>query len=316
MNGGHATDGNATDGNANDGRTNDGKSSQARRFGRRTLLASGLAGLSTVGLGLSGDTEPGSATSEPAHRLKNQSNVLVESVHSEARDREVELVTMCPEGMNLHDLPVCLMLHGRFGDARDSAGGLPTWLTTAVNRGQIPPYAFLAVDGGGNSYWHSSEDDDPMWMLMEEVPRWLGERGLGGPDGQPAAVSGISMGGFGALLYARRRQEHGSPLHAAAVVSPALLTSWQEMHKRKAFTNSREWAAIDPLRNIGALSEVPLGVWCGTEDRFIKGTRRFARLAKPEVVSTSPGGHNSRYYRKALPEVVRFVGRNLRSVAS
>ena len=295
---------------------NEGQSSKTRRFGRRTLLVSGLAGLSTMSLGLSSDTGSHTTDSEPVHRLANQSNVLVESVHSEARNREVELVTMCPKGMNPRDLPVCLMLHGRFGDARDSAGGLPAWLTAAVNKGQVPPYAFLAVDGGGNSYWHSSDDDDPMWMLMEEVPRWLGERGLGGSDGQPAAVSGISMGGFGALLYARRRKEHDSPLRAAAVVSPALLTSWREMYKRKAFTDGAEWAAIDPLRNVDTLADVPLGVWCGTGDRFIKGTRRFAHLAQPDVVSTSPGGHNSRYYRKALPEVVQFIGRNLRDVAS
>ncbi|WP_344677742.1 alpha/beta hydrolase [Saccharopolyspora taberi] len=275
---------------------------------RRTVLASGLAGAAALGLGLSGDTFTVAGEAKP---LAGEPNVSLERVHSQARNREVNLVLMYPEGVARSGLPVCLMLHGRFGDARRSAHGLPTWLSRAVAAGEVPPFAFLAVDGGGNSYWHRHPGDDPMWMLLDEVPRWLAERDLGGDDGQPFAVSGISMGGFGALLYARRRHEHDSPLRAAAVVSPALITSWQEMRKRKAFVDEAEWAGMDPLRHIPELGNVPLGVWCGTGDRFIKGTRRFISLTRPEVASTTPGGHNSRYYRKALPEVVRFVGGKL-----
>lgn len=286
-----------------------GKSSKPRMPNRRTVLTSGLVGAAGVGLGLSSDKESGNIG--PTRPLANQSNVSVESVHSQARNREVDLVMMYPEGVPKAGLPVCLVLHGRFGDARKSAGGLPAWLSKAVADRKIPPFAFLAVDGGGNSYWHRRPDDDPMWMLLDEVPRWLAERGLGGPDGQPFAAAGISMGGFGALVYARRRNEHEIPLQATAVVSPALITNWRQMRRRDAFSDEQEWAALDPLRNVDKLEDVPLGVWCGTGDRFIKGTRRFIDLAKPDVASTTAGGHNSRYYRKALPQVVGFIGNHL-----
>jgi S-formylglutathione hydrolase FrmB len=280
--------------------------STGRMLSRRSVLAAGVAGFAGLSLGLSADV--GARSAVP---LAGQSNVSVEQVHSQARNCAVNLVTMYPEGVAREGLPVCLMLHGRFGDARKSAGGLPSWLTSSVAAGRVPPFAFLAVDGGGNSYWHRWPGDDPMWMLLDEVPRWLAERGLGGEDGLPFAAAGISMGGFGALLYARRRREMGHPISVAAVVSPALITSWQEMSKRRAFASEAEWAEMDPLRHIGALGDVPLGVWCGTEDRFIVGTRRFIRAADPEYASTTSGGHNSRYYRKALPEVVDFVGTQL-----
>lgn len=275
---------------------------------RRTLLTSGLVGAGALGLGLSSDS--GGALMQPQPvPLAKQSNVSVETVHSQARNREVDLVTMYPSGVPRERLPVCLLLHGRFGDARRSSGGVPAWLTASVKAGKVPPFAILAVDGGGNSYWHQRSGDDPMWMLLDEVPRWLGERGLGGGDGQPFAVAGISMGGFGALLYTRRRNELGSPVRATAVVSPALITSWPEMARRRAFVDENEWSAIDPMRHVAALEDVPLGVWCGTRDRFITGTRKFVRKARPEVASIStPGGHNSRYYRLALPQVVDFVG--------
>ena len=278
---------------------------------RRTLLAAGLFGVGALGLGLRGDSG-GAELQSTAVPLAKQDNVLVETVFSQARNRDVELVTMYPDGVPREGLPVCLMLHGRFGDARKSAGGLPTWLTDSVAARRIPPYAFLAVDGGANSYWHRWPGDDPMSMLLDEVPGGLAERDLGGEDGQPFAVSGISMGGFGALVYTRRRREHGNPVKATAVVSPALITNWPEMNKRRAFANEAAWAAIDPLRHVRSLGSVPLGVWCGTGDRFIVGTRKFVAKARPEYASiASPGGHNSRYYRKALPELVDFVGRKL-----
>ncbi|MER7015680.1 alpha/beta hydrolase-fold protein [Saccharopolyspora sp. NPDC000359] len=276
---------------------------------RRSVLAAGITGAAALGLGLGGriGTTP---TSAPVP-LANQSNVSVERLYSPARNCFINFVLMFPKGVPRRGLPVCLMLHGRFGDARKSAAGLPDWLTQSVSEGRVPPFAFLAVDGGGNNYWHRRPNDDPLWMLLGEVPRWLAERNLGGPDNVPFAAAGISMGGFGALLYARRRREMGDPLTAAAVVSPALITSWPEMRKRKAFANEAEWAAIDPLRHIKSLGNLPLGVWCGTEDRFIEGTRRFIRLAEPEYSSTTSGGHNSRYYRKALPELVDFIGGEL-----
>ncbi|MGI8310639.1 alpha/beta hydrolase [Saccharopolyspora hattusasensis] len=280
--------------------------SRGRMLSRRSVLASGVAGLAALGVGLTADLD-----SRPAVPLADASDLSVEQVYSQARNCPVHLVTMYPKGVAREGLPACLMLHGRFGDARKSAGGLPNWLSDSVAVGRIPSFAFLAVDGGGNSYWHRWPGDDPMSMLLDEVPRWLAERGLGGEGGRPFAAAGISMGGFGALLYARRRREQGNPLSAAAVVSPALITSWQEMSKRRAFANEAEWAEMDPLRHIGALGDVPLGVWCGTEDRFIDGTRRFIRAAQPDYASTTPGGHNSRYYRKALPELVDFVGTQL-----
>ncbi|GAA0531555.1 esterase [Saccharopolyspora subtropica] len=286
-----------------------GDASGRRLLRRRSVLAAGITGAASLGVALASGLSTGGV--HHAVPLANQQNVFVEQVYSHARNRHVNLVTMFPKGVAREGLPVCLMLHGRFGDARRSASGLPTWLSRSVAAGRVPPYAFLAVDGGGNSYWHRRPGDDPMWMLLDEVPRWLAARDLGGEGGLPFAAAGISMGGFGALLYARRRREQGDPLSAAAVVAPALITSWREMSKRRAFANEAEWAAIDPLRHIDALGDVPLGVWCGTEDRFIEGTRRFIRQAKPEYASTTPGGHNSRYYRKALPELVDFVGAQL-----
>ncbi|MFD2396459.1 alpha/beta hydrolase [Prauserella oleivorans] len=203
-----------------------------------------------------------------------------------------------------------LLLHGRFGTAHSAAPrGLLDGLTQQVGAGSVPPFGFVAVDGGPSSYWQADRTgDDPMAMLLDEVPRWLRERGLAGSDGTPFAVAGTSMGGFGALLYARRRRERRKPVEAIGTIAPALMTSWTRMRKRGAFTSEAEWAELDPLHNLDATRGIPTAVWCGTSDPFIVGVRQFVARARPALVRISEGGHTSDFFSSTVPELVRFLG--------
>ncbi|WP_372452287.1 alpha/beta hydrolase [Saccharothrix obliqua] len=283
---------------------------------RRTVLgALGATGLAAAGLtaAVGGHAPAGEAlrhvlgVAGPVPAIK-RAVVRAERLPSRYRGRDVDVVTIVPPGVPTEGLPMSLLLHGLHGSARYAAvGGMPDALVTAVSRRSVPPFGFIAVDGGDN-YWHeNAAGDDPMAMLLEEVPVWLAERGLG----PLFACTGTSMGGFGALLHARRRAERREPLKAVAAISPGLLLSWSEMAKRKAFRSREEWASLDPLRHLDALGGVPVGVWIGDKDRFIEGTRRFIAAAKPAVASVSPGGHDDVFYRKVVPDVLRFLGKRL-----
>lgn len=283
---------------------------------RRTVLtALGGTALATVGVTAAwhGNAPLGEAlrhalgVAGPVPAVK-RAVITVERVHSRYRGRDVDLLTMAPAGVPTGNLPMSILLHGRHGAARTAApGGMAEVLVAAVSRGQVPPFGFVAVDGGDH-YWHENvPGDDPMAMLLEEVPRWLAERGYGAPF----ACTGVSMGGFGALLYARRRHERRDQAKAVAVIAPALLTDWAEMAKRNAFTGPDQWASLDPLKNIDKLGDAPVGVWAGDRDTFITGTRRFVADAKPAVASIVPGGHNDALYRKVVPDVIRFLGKRV-----
>ncbi|MQA60904.1 MAG: hypothetical protein GEU86_05295 [Actinophytocola sp.] len=147
-----------------------------------------------------------------------------------------------------------------------------------------------------------------MAMLLEELPRWLRDRGLAGDDGLPFACAGVSMGAFGSLLYARRRVERHEPLAAVAAIAPALITSWRVMRTRNVFSSRQAWAAVDPLRHPESVRDVRLGVWCGTEDPFIAGARKFIKLTDPEVAYLAPGGHDGTFITAVAADVVRFLG--------
>lgn len=271
------------------------------------MLVSGLFG--ALGVGAFSVLEHQVETQQPPPPPRPPSVVTVERVRSQARRREVDLVTVTPEGGPRTGLPVCVVLHGRYRPARGAVRNLPEWHSTAVSAGTVPPFAIVTVDGGMDNYWHGHPGDDPMGMLLEELPHWLSERGLAGPDGAPFAAAGLSMGGFGTLLYARRRHELGLPLRAASVVSPALFTRWSEVRERRAFADEAEWAALDPLRHVDELGGVRLGVWSGTEDLFVEGTRELVERAEPEKVLIGPGVHEDPYFDTAFPRAVEFVGR-------
>lgn len=291
-----------------------------RRLSRRSLLIAGASGLGIAGFtaGTASGVLPFSEAMQRALGVTSTTPVSqlgvakVERVWSQARQRQVDLVTLLPSKAPPPDLPMSLLLHGLHGRARTAAPtGTLAELSSQVARHAVPPFGLVAVDGGDN-YWHQNHPgDDPMAMLLEEVPQWLRRRGLGGADGQPFAATGMSMGGFGAMLYARRRAERGQPVDALALLAPALILSWKEMVKRDAFHDEADWASMDPLKHLDATAGIPTGVWCGTEDSFISGVRQYIAATKPAVAYTGRGKHGDSFNRTVVPSVIGFLGRHV-----
>lgn len=236
-----------------------------------------------------------------------------EWVYSTARRRPVRLVTVAPAGSSPAGLPVCLALHGLHATASWwGEAGNRRLLGAAFSRG-VRPFALVAVDGG-DSYWHPARpDDDPLRMLLTEVPRWLRDRRLGGPDGTPDAVAGVSMGGAGALLYARERARAGDPARAVAAISPGLFTDWR-IAATRPFPTEPDWVAADPLHFYRELAGTPTAVWCGDRDAFAEAARRYIALAHPEIGSIEPGRHDGVFVARVMPRMANFLGQHLREL--
>src|SRR5690606_19641013 len=115
-----------------------------------------------------------------------------------------------------------------------------------------------------------------------------------GTDGTPFAAVGTSMGGFGALLYARRRAERGHPVRAVGAIAPALM-SWRRMRRRRAWRSKAEWASMDPLPNTATLRGIPTRV----------------RRVHPEVAYLAPGRHSPRFFRSTVPSLLNFLGKHV-----
>ncbi|MEV6646628.1 alpha/beta hydrolase-fold protein [Amycolatopsis sp. NPDC051371] len=270
---------------------------------RRGLLAgSALALLAGCSSPPAGPPPGPPAVPAPTGPSPLRDPVTVQRMPSAARGTDVDLVLITPEGVPSSGLPVCLALHGRGARARTFLElGVPSALTEAVRAG-TPPFAVAAVDG--DHYWVDvGSGDDPQRMLTDEVPGWLAGRDL-----RPAsAVFGISMGGFGALRFARAHPD----LKAVATASAALFVSWPDARSRKVFSGEDNWRAEEPLLHTGELAAGQLGVWCGDADPFLGADRKLVKAVNPAVARFSPGKHEDEYWRGVLPDVLKFVGQRL-----
>ncbi len=272
---------------------------RADRVSRRAVLAGGAAVLlSACSAGGPTPVVGPPAASPPPEPTPLTQPVTVQRMRSAARRADVDLVLITPSGIPTTGLPVCLVLHGRGANARTMIGlGLPDLLSEAVHAG-MQPFALAAVDG--DHYWVDvGNGDDPQKMLNDEMPGWLAQRNL-----RPAsAVLGISMGGFGALRYARAHRELG----AVATASAALFTSWPDARSRKVFSDEDQWKAEEPLLHTGELRAAGTGIWCGDGDPFLTADKRLIKALAPEVSHISPGAHNDAYWRGVLPDILKFV---------
>jgi S-formylglutathione hydrolase FrmB len=194
-----------------------------------------------------------------------------------------------------------IALHGKGSDAATvMAGGVEQGLAEAVDAG-LPPFAVVAVDGGG-SYWHRrTSGEDSGAMVTDELLPLLADQGL---DTSRVAFLGWSMGGYGALLLGGRL----GPRRTAAIcaVSPALwLTAGATAPG--AFDGASDFAA-NSVFGMPALGSIPIRIDCGNADPFAAATQAFiAQLPSPPAGGFSPGGHDGSYWSSQLPAELTWI---------
>ncbi|APE18227.1 alpha/beta hydrolase [Mycolicibacterium pallens] len=205
-----------------------------------------------------------------------------------------------PPGQTTPLRPV-IALHGKGQDAAGvMAGGVEQGLAQAVAAG-LPPFAVVAVDGGG-SYWHQrASGEDSGKMVLDELIPMLSGQGL---DTSRVAFLGWSMGGYGALLLGARL----GPARTAAItaVSPALWLS-SGAAAPGAFDGPDDFAA-NSVFGLPALASIPIRIDCGNSDPFYAATKQFiAQLPNPPAGGFSPGGHDGGYWSSQLPGEIAWM---------
>ncbi|WP_281497905.1 alpha/beta hydrolase-fold protein [Mycolicibacterium sp. F2034L] len=264
------------------------------QLSRRTLLRLGLgaaAGACAFG------TAPVSAGSPPSAAP----TYLTGSFVSVARGGVTTNWAIArPPGQTGALRPV-IALHGKGADAAQvMAGGVERGLAEAVAAG-LPPFAVVAVDGGG-SYWHRrASGEDSGAMVLDELIPMLAPMGI---DTSRVGFLGWSMGGYGALLLGARL----GPARTAAIcaVSPALWTS-PGAAAPGAFDGVEDHAAHS-VWGLPEFASIPIRIDCGTSDPFASATEQFiAQLPKPPAGGFSPGGHNGEFWSSQLPAEISWM---------
>ena len=194
---------------------------------------------------------------------------------SHARRQNVGYTLAYPPGHGPgSQLPLVVVLHGYGANHVNALASMTLAQACAleVDGRPLPPMALISVDGGGG-YWNPHPADNPMAMVFDELIPMCQQRGLGrGPHS--IGTMGISMGGYGALLFAEKYPQRVS---AVAAISPAVWTSYEQARGANAgaYASAEDFAADDVVSHAAALEGVSVRV-CFRDQRPFPPRRRSA----------------------------------------
>lgn len=232
--------------------------------------------------------------------------------YSAARRQPVGYTIAYPPGHRRGDeLPLVVMLHGYGGSHADALAGMSPAQALALKAGgrTLPPMAMVTADGGGG-YWNPHPGDDPMAMVIDELIPRCQRLGLGRPPRRIATL-GISMGGYGALLFA---EKYPRLIGAVAAISPAIWTSYAQARQVNpgAYASDAAFARGDAVTHAAALGRHPVRVAVGYSDPFYPGVQALARvLPAGAVVEVGSGCHDGSFFTAQEPPSLAFLAAHL-----
>src|SRR5580700_4123089 len=230
--------------------------------------------------------------------------------------------------------PVLYFLHG-LGDNEQTLFNSGGWTLLDDLRGQHKMGEFLIVaPEGGRTFYINSADGSVRYsdfFLQEFIPLIEGKYRVGKGRGN-RAISGISMGGYGALRFAF---SHPEMFSAVSAQSAALITeSPQELDTAArsgaplgkllatVFGSPIEvahWKENSPFvlaqRNLAAVRRLSIYFNCGQNDNygFEKGAAVLDEQLQKEKIEHEyhpyPGDHSLGYFLAHFTEVMEFHSR-------
>jgi putative tributyrin esterase len=238
------------------------------------------------------------------------------TVKSPALRQRADITLFVPaQAASGHDLPLVILLHGVYGShwAWALKGGAHRTTAKLIDAGEIPPLALAMPSDGlwgdGSGYLPHPVQNFERW-IVEEVPAAARQAVASLSAQSPLFISGLSMGGFGALRLAAKYPErfrgaggHSSMTrfeqHTQFVEEPLDLYACSP-EDRSVFETMR--------RNCDRLPAIRFD--CGTEDPLIEYNRELDRQLSgagiPHQYTEYPGGHEWPYWELHLADMLRY----------
>lgn len=260
------------------------------------------------------------------------SRVECNSLPSKLLDRRVPYCVVLPASFDVDKtrrFPILYALHG-LGDNEQFFvhSGLWNLVEDLHDRGELKDF-LIATPSGGASFYINARDRRVRYedFLLQEFFPFIEKRYRAVPGRANRAISGVSMGGYGALHLAFRHPQLFSSVsaHSAALIEklPAFLSAPQSPRARilggvfgippdVAF-----WDANSPLglARTGDLAGLKIYFDCGDQDDYgfdagaVALDKLLASRKIPHEFHLYPGRHDALYFVGHLPASLEFHSR-------
>lgn len=217
-------------------------------------------------------------------------------------------------------LPVVILLHGVYGShwAWALKGGAHRTAARMIQSGEITPMVLAMPSDGlwgdGSGYVPHAEQDFDRW-IVEDVPAAVREAvPTVGPQ-SPLCISGLSMGGFGALRLGAKYPElfKAAGGHSSMTHFDQHIQFVEEPLESYACPQEDRSVLDTMLRNRDRLPRLRFD--CGSDDPLLAQNRELSqhlqRAGIPHSYEEFPGGHEWQYWEKHLVDMLRFFNQAL-----
>ena len=280
------------------------------------------------------------STFVPAHAW-SQSRIDCSAIKSRVLKQTVHYCVLLPASYDSREskaakrqYPVLYFLHG-LGDNEQTlfkSGGW-TLIDDLRQEYKIGEFLIVAPEGKRSFYINSADGKVPYsdFFLSEFMPHIEGKFRIR-PGREGRGISGISMGGYGALHFAFAHPELFSSVSAqsAALItqSPQDLNTAEKSHSPLSSMlavvfgrpiDAHHWNENDPLvlakTNKARLRNLSIYFNCGDEDnyRFDDGAKALHQILISEGIEHEyhlyPGDHSPEYFLSHFTETMQFHSR-------
>lgn len=240
-------------------------------------------------------------------------------VKSPSMNKEVQVVYVLPDkalGKKPQACPVIYLLHGYSGDAKSWIGIKPNLPEIADEKGII----FVCPDGKNSWYWDSPKNPTYRYetFISSELVNYTDAHYSTIAVKGGRAITGLSMGGHGALWNAFR---HTDVFGAAGSTSGGVdirpfPVNWEMNRQLGEFAaNKSLWDQHTVVNQLDRLKNGDLAIIvdCGEGDFFLEVNKDLHKRLLTRGIDhdfiTRPGVHNGAYWKNSIDYQILFFSK-------
>lgn len=237
------------------------------------------------------------------------------TTYSTVMQKKIKAVVITPDTYAKGNLPVVYLLHGAGGNYADWIKSAPEIKTMADQYQQI----IVCPDGNVTS-WYFDSPVNSAWKyetyITAELIPYIDANYKTIKNRKGRAITGLSMGGHGALYLAIKHQDlfgAAGSMSGGVDIRP-FPKSWKIEEKLGSYAqNPENWEKNTVINMLHLLTPNALALItdCGTEDFFYKvNVNLHEKMLERNIAHdfiTRPGAHNWDYWKNAVGYQLLFL---------